>query len=252
MIQSPLSKHQIIALAAVFAICVSTLLLLAPGSAPDDTTNADVARSETPAALTSGANLSSANLRSIGGSEDPSGATRQVYALDRPSSGVLITLGTAHLDAASVQGKTKVAPPPSAPKFVAAPIPAPERAPAPPAAAEPVLAEPVVEEPVQIATPAPQPAAAPEPAPAQDMVTATAPIFENDEDLVDTAILFGQMTSSASAEPRIYTVVAGDSLASIAQRFYGSTDAAVRIFEANRATLRAPESISVGQALVIP
>ncbi|WP_224824080.1 LysM peptidoglycan-binding domain-containing protein [Cognatishimia sp. MH4019] len=247
MTQSALSKHQIIALAAVFGICVSTLLLLAPGSQLDDTTQAGVARSETPAALTTGSvNLSSADLRKIGASDDPSGATRQVYALDRPSSGVLVTLGTAHLDAASVSGTTKVAPPPSAPKFVAAPTPAPEPTPAPSIVVEPVLADPLVQEPVQIATPAPKPARA------EELVTATAPVFESDEELIDTAILFGEMTSSSNSEPRVYTVVAGDSLASIAQRFYGTPDAAIRIFEANRATLRAPESILVGQALLLP
>ncbi|MEL7211477.1 MAG: LysM peptidoglycan-binding domain-containing protein [Pseudomonadota bacterium] len=244
MIQSPLSKHQIIALAAVFAICVSTLLLLAPGAPTDSTTSADVARSETPAALSGGVGLSSADLRAIGASEDPTGATRQVYALDRPSSGVLVTLGTAHLDAASVAGKTKVAPPPSAPKFVAAPKPAPE--PVTPVVAEPAAATPPAPKPVQFATPTPAPE------PVEELVTATAPVFENDEELVDTAILFGQMTSSANSESRIYKVVAGDSLASIATRFYGTPDAAVRIFEANRATLPAPEGISVGQALVLP
>ena len=99
-----LSKYQISALAAVFAICVATLLLLAPGQAPDAKIGADVARSETPVEVASGV------LSEMGSAQDILGATGQIYALDRPSSGVLVTLGTARLEDATIEGRiTKVA-----------------------------------------------------------------------------------------------------------------------------------------------
>jgi len=57
--------------------------------------------------------------------------------------------------------------------------------------------------------------------------------------------------------PRIYTVSQGDSLASIAKRFYGdelgnkkiNVD---RIYKANRKILSSPDSIYIGQKLIIP
>lgn len=248
-----LSRHQIIALVAVFAICVSTLLLFAPdqsqvsGTQSEAVTRAENLNQIAPRGVT---DLSSATIRALGTSEDPSGATRQVYAIDRPTSGVLVTLGKAHLTGAQVAGTAEPIPS-SGPKFVAAPkaAPAPQPVPAPAATAEaPVHPSPApVAAPVQIATPAPTPA------PQDDLVTATAGTFESDEELIDTAILLSQMTSSSgTAVPQVYTVVAGDSLASIAERFYGNSEAAIRIFEANRAILRAPQSISVGQVLALP
>ena len=59
------------------------------------------------------------------------------------------------------------------------------------------------------------------------------------------------------ARPRIYTVQDGDSLASIAQQFYGeelgNKKASVEmIFKANRKILKSPDQIYVGQKLVIP
>lgn len=58
-------------------------------------------------------------------------------------------------------------------------------------------------------------------------------------------------TANASGD-KFYTVEPGDSLAYIALQFYGNTNDFVRIFEANRATLRTPDRISVGQRLLIP
>jgi nucleoid-associated protein YgaU len=57
--------------------------------------------------------------------------------------------------------------------------------------------------------------------------------------------------------PKVYVVQAGDNLAKIAQKFYGSaignkTINVMRIFEANRKLLKSPDDISVGQKLVIP
>jgi nucleoid-associated protein YgaU len=51
---------------------------------------------------------------------------------------------------------------------------------------------------------------------------------------------------------RTYTVVKGDNLAKIAQRFYGKQDWQ-RIYNANRATIGPdPNKIYPGQVLVIP
>ncbi len=57
-----------------------------------------------------------------------------------------------------------------------------------------------------------------------------------------------QPTPAAST----YTVQKGDSLWSIAQRFYGSGRKYVLIFEANRDQIKNPNAIYVGQVLVIP
>jgi nucleoid-associated protein YgaU len=50
----------------------------------------------------------------------------------------------------------------------------------------------------------------------------------------------------------LYTVVAGDTLRSIAQRFYGDANQWPRIFNANRDQISNPDVISVGWVLTIP
>lgn len=49
-----------------------------------------------------------------------------------------------------------------------------------------------------------------------------------------------------------YIVQPGDSLASIAYRFYGNTGKAVDIFIANRSALASPNHIEIGQTLALP
>lgn len=56
----------------------------------------------------------------------------------------------------------------------------------------------------------------------------------------------------AAKEPRVYEVVAGDSLSKIAKRFYGDASKYPRIFEANRDQLKDPDVIQPGQKLKIP
>lgn len=56
----------------------------------------------------------------------------------------------------------------------------------------------------------------------------------------------------ASAAPATHTVVAGDSLSSLAQRYLGSADRWKEIYEANRDVISDPNSIYVGQQLRIP
>ena len=55
-----------------------------------------------------------------------------------------------------------------------------------------------------------------------------------------------------AAEPRTYTVVAGDNLSKIAKRFYGDANKWKQIFEANKDTIQNPDLIRVGQVLRIP
>jgi nucleoid-associated protein YgaU len=60
--------------------------------------------------------------------------------------------------------------------------------------------------------------------------------------------------SLAPAAPaqKTYTVAAGDSLSKIAKQFYGNANDYMKIFEANKDKLTDPNTIKVGQQLVIP
>ena len=53
-------------------------------------------------------------------------------------------------------------------------------------------------------------------------------------------------------EVQKYTVVSGDSLSKIAKHFYGDGNKYMKIFEANRDQLDDPNTIQIGQELVIP
>jgi len=53
-------------------------------------------------------------------------------------------------------------------------------------------------------------------------------------------------------EPRMYVVVAGDSLSRIAKREYGDARKWPAIFEANKDIIKDPNLIHPGQKLVIP
>jgi len=55
-----------------------------------------------------------------------------------------------------------------------------------------------------------------------------------------------------AAEPRTYTVIAGDNLSKIAKHFYGDANKWKKIFEANKDTIKNPDLIKVGQVLRIP
>jgi nucleoid-associated protein YgaU len=56
----------------------------------------------------------------------------------------------------------------------------------------------------------------------------------------------------AGAEPRTYTVAAGDSLSKIAKSVYGDAKQWKKIFEANRDQIKNPDLIHPGQVLKIP
>ncbi|HOU14269.1 MAG TPA: LysM peptidoglycan-binding domain-containing protein [Anaerolineae bacterium] len=56
----------------------------------------------------------------------------------------------------------------------------------------------------------------------------------------------------AEKAPQKYVVAAGDTLSAIAKKVYGDPDRWKEIFEANKATIKDPNAIRVGQELVIP
>jgi uncharacterized protein YidB (DUF937 family) len=76
------------------------------------------------------------------------------------------------------------------------------------------------------------------------------PEESNLESMVQT-IAEEELPPEAPAQ-QTYTVVSGDTLSAIAQRFYGDANAYMRIFEANRDKLNDPNLIHPGQELVIP
>jgi len=55
-----------------------------------------------------------------------------------------------------------------------------------------------------------------------------------------------------AAEPRTYTVIAGDNLSKIAKKFYGDANKWKKIFEANKDTIKNPDLIKIGQVLRVP
>jgi nucleoid-associated protein YgaU len=57
---------------------------------------------------------------------------------------------------------------------------------------------------------------------------------------------------SLAPKQQTYTVAAGDSLSKIAKQFYGNANEYMKIFEANKDKLTDPNTIKVGQQLVIP
>jgi nucleoid-associated protein YgaU len=56
----------------------------------------------------------------------------------------------------------------------------------------------------------------------------------------------------SSATPEVYVVRPGDTLASLARRFYGSEGKWEKIYAANRERIDNPDSLDVGSRLVIP
>jgi nucleoid-associated protein YgaU len=63
--------------------------------------------------------------------------------------------------------------------------------------------------------------------------------------------------SSKSALPKVYVVAEGDSLAVIAEKFYGAEEGnrrinVSRIFESNSKILKSPDAIYAGQRIIIP
>lgn len=61
-------------------------------------------------------------------------------------------------------------------------------------------------------------------------------------------------SAGGSSQPsgETYTVKSGDTLSKISKQFYGDSNEYMRIFYANRGTLKDPDKIQVGQQLSIP
>ncbi len=122
--------------------------------------------------------------------------------------------------------------------------PAPSAPPPPPAASEPSIS-PMGEATAQVDTVGAEAAGAAE--------TAAAEAAAAEAAAAEAAAAEAAAAQTASApQPVTYTVVSGDTLSGIAQRFYGDASAYMRIFEANRDKLNDPNLIHPGQELVIP
>jgi len=81
--------------------------------------------------------------------------------------------------------------------------------------------------------------------PAQDDITA--------DISVDTTRAMGAAAGGGTgAAGETYTVKGGDTLSKISKQFYGDANEYMRIFYANRETLKDPDKIQIGQQLTIP
>jgi len=73
------------------------------------------------------------------------------------------------------------------------------------------------------------------------------------EGRVDTALLLSALSQPARPRvPSTYTVATGDSLASIAYRFYGDLAKQSDIFAANSDSMQPTDRLRVGQVLNLP
>jgi len=68
---------------------------------------------------------------------------------------------------------------------------------------------------------------------------------------VDSSRVAGAAVGGASGG-QTYTVKSGDTLSKISKQHYGDANEYMRIFYANRSTLKDPDKIQVGQQLAIP
>jgi len=66
------------------------------------------------------------------------------------------------------------------------------------------------------------------------------------------AIVVTNPPATAEPKPRVHVVAKGDTIYSIAYRYYGSRDAWEKVYQANRDALHNKEDLRVGQKLVIP
>jgi nucleoid-associated protein YgaU len=67
---------------------------------------------------------------------------------------------------------------------------------------------------------------------------------------VDTSM--ASKTRSQTQTTQTYTVKPGDTLSKISKQFYGNANDYMKIFNANKDTLKDPDQINVGQQLKIP
>lgn len=67
-----------------------------------------------------------------------------------------------------------------------------------------------------------------------------------------TAVIATNPPPTVEAKPRVHVVQKGDTLYSIAARYYGSRTAWQKIYQANQAALPNKDQLKIGQSLVIP
>lgn len=92
-----ISRLQILIGAAGLAAVAATVVAILPNPASDDDAYPVVTRSDPSDAL----------APTFAAPSEPLTARQQVYALDRPASGVLVTLGRIHLQAGNIEGEPK-------------------------------------------------------------------------------------------------------------------------------------------------
>jgi phage tail protein X len=136
-----------------------------------------------------------------------------------------------------------------------APVPRAETPPvvvaAPPP--EPVAPEPVASAPVAVPEAAPAPAVAPPTARAAGGGAAegVSPSATK-EKTTASAVPAAKAAKAKKKRPATYTVQAGDTLGSLALRFYGKASAASRIRKANARLLKGSDTVRPGVELVLP
>ena len=99
----------------------------------------------------------------------------------------------------------------------------------------------IAETPTASVVSTPAPASVVTPSPAATMVMAAAPV---------TA--FAEPSPGEAVRAHTYVVQKGDTLQSLALRYYGTRSAWEKIYQANRSGLPSKDQLKVGQQLVIP
>ncbi len=110
-----------------------------------------------------------------------------------------------------------------------------------------------------IETPPPAPAPAPVPAPETSPPTATTPPPTPAPEVAAPAEPSQSLPKeshpgkkAARSKSRVYTTKSGDSLQSIAKKYYNDPKKWRTIYEANRRQIKDPNKIPVGKKLIIP
>ena len=134
------------------------------------------------------------------------------------------------------------------------PTPAPAVASKPaPSRVEPTPAPVVASKPAPARVePTPAPAVASKPAPPASEKVASIAKPEGPRESTQAAPKPGQALTAQTAATTPYVVAAGDNLSRIAQQFYNTSQKWVKIYEANRDTVKNPHYIYIGQNLNIP
>jgi nucleoid-associated protein YgaU len=89
-------------------------------------------------------------------------------------------------------------------------------------------------------------------APTQEAANAVWDEIKRINPKLDDIIAEFPIDTSLKTSAQTYKVQAGDTLSKISQRFLGDANQYMKIFEANRDTLKDPDKIQVGQELKIP